>query len=179
MARHPDWFERLETIINVVRQTDQIEWLGRDEIKAIFSCSERDSIRLLHKFGAEERQNRLSLPRSALLSQLEAIKTGSTYAAFLQRRHQVAKHLHAASTETASRRFLVGPPSSDDTRRSFERLPNTISWRRTDPNSPGRFEIRYSNGADLMWQLAEFLGTAGVNREEFVTSTEPLDETSS
>ena len=86
MARHPEWFERLDANTEVVRQSGRLEWIGRQEMKAIFCCSERDSIRLLHKFGGEERDNALSLPRSALLAQLEAIRSGSTYAAFLRQR---------------------------------------------------------------------------------------------
>ena len=96
MARHPDWFERFDAILDVVRQSDRLAWLGRAEMKAIFCCSERDSIRLLHKFGAEERDNALSLPRTSLLTQLEAIRVGTTFAAFLRQRQDVAKHLSAA-----------------------------------------------------------------------------------
>src|SRR3982750_987773 len=107
MARHPDWFERLETIREVVRQSSGLEWMGRKEMKAIFCCSERDSIRLLHKFGAEERDNALSLPRSALLAQLDAIAAGSRYAAYVRQRLDVARHLTAARAETAARRFAV------------------------------------------------------------------------
>ncbi len=35
MARHPEWFERLDAIIEVVRQADKLEWLGRTEVKAV------------------------------------------------------------------------------------------------------------------------------------------------
>ena len=173
MARNPEWFERLDPIIEVVRQSSGLEWIGRKEIKAIFGCSERDSIRLLHKFGADERGNALSLPRTALLAQLEAIRASSTYAAFLAQRQQVAKHLSIARAETAARQFRVRYTGLEDSRAVFEDLPKTITWRRTIPTGPARFEIVYENGADLMWQLAEFLAAAGVNREEFFGATEP------
>ena len=174
MARHPEWFARLDAILDVVRQAD-FEWLGRSEMKAIFCCSERDSIRLLHKFGAEERSNALSLPRSSLVAQLEAIRVGSTYAAFARQHQGVAQHLAAARTETAARQFRVRPAWPEEPLARFEDLPPTIAWRRASPTGPARFEIRYDDGADLMWQLAEFLRAAGVNREEFFAGTEPLD----
>jgi len=176
MARHPDWFERLDPIIEVVRQADRLEWLGRQEVQTIFCSSERDSIRLLHKFGAEERDNALSLPRSALLAQLEAIRSGSTYAAFLRQRQDVVKHLTAARAEAAARQFRVRPAVAEERRARLEELPPTITWRRAAPNGPGRFEVLYDDGADLMWQLAEFLSAAGVNREEFLAATEPSDD---
>src|SRR4051812_49682670 len=116
MARHPDWFELFDAILDVVRQSDRLEWLGRAEMKAIFCCSERDSIRLLHKFGAEERDNALSLPRSALLAQLDAIRSGSTYAAFLRQRHDIVKHLTAARAEAAARQFRVTSRAPEDRR---------------------------------------------------------------
>ena len=109
MARHPEWFERLDVICEVVRQAGGLPWLGRSEIKAIFGCSERDSIRLLHKFGAEEQDNVLSLPRAALLTQLQAIRAGATYSAFLRQRHEVARQLTTARAEAAARQFHVMP----------------------------------------------------------------------
>jgi hypothetical protein len=176
MARHPDWFERLDPILALVRQSGGIAWLGRQEVKAVFGCSERDSIRLLHKFGAEEKDNSLSLPRSSLLAQLEAIRAGSTYAAFLRQRQEVARHLGAARAETAARQFRVRPALPEEPRRRLEDLPPTITWRRASQVEPGRFEIVYDDGADLMWQMAAFLRAAGLHRDEFLAGTEPSDE---
>lgn len=174
MARHPEWFERLDAIEEVVRKAVDLEWLGRVEIGSIFRCSERESIRLLHRFGAGERDNALSLPRTALLAQLQAIRAGSTYAAFQRQRQHVAKQLSAAQAEASARQFRIRatPPEK---RPRLENLPETITWRRLAPVGPGRFAIEYRDGADLMWQLAEFLGAAGVEREEFFAGTEPVD----
>jgi hypothetical protein len=176
MARHPDWFERLDAILAVVRQSGGIAWLGRQEMKAVFGCSERDSIRLLHKFGAEAQNNSLSLPRSSLLAQLEAIRAGSAYAAFLRQRQEVARHLGAARAETAARQFRIRPAVPEEPRRRLEDLPPTITWRRASGVRPGRFEIVYHDGGDLMGQLAAFLRAAGLHREEFLAGTEPSDE---
>src|SRR4051812_5258969 len=101
MARHPEWFERLDTILEVLRRADS-ERLGRREIKAVFGSSDRDSIRLLHKLGAEEKDNALSLPRTALLTQLEVIRGGNAYAAFLRKRRGVAEQLTLARKEAQS-----------------------------------------------------------------------------
>lgn len=61
----------------------------------------------------------------------------------------------------------------DSGRVRLEDLPPTLIWKRASPDAPGRFEIFYDDGADLMWQLSEFLAAAGVNREEFFRATEP------
>jgi hypothetical protein len=176
VARHPDWFLRLDSIEEVVRRADDLDNLGRKEIQAVFQCGERDAIRLLHKFGAGEREDALSLPRSALLAQLGAIRSGDAYSAFLRRRRDVAGQLARARTETATRRFRVGPALPEERRTGLGDLPQTIAWRRVAPVGQARFEILYDDGADLMWQLAEFLSAAGGDREEFFAATEPSDD---
>jgi len=176
MARYPDWFDRLDAIQEVLTQVENLEWLGRNEIKAIFNCSERDSIRLLHKLGAENRNDALCLTRSALLLQLDAIRQTPTYAAFLRQRNQVAERLAAARAETRARHLAIPVrKEANSSTPQLETLPETITWRRSQPTGAARFEIVYRDGFDLMSQLAEFLSAAGVNREEFFAGTEPHD----
>jgi hypothetical protein len=64
----------------------------------------------------------------------------------------------------------------EERRARLEDLPPTLTWRRASPVEPGRFEIVYDDGADLMWQLAEFLRAAGLHREAFFAGTEPSDD---
>lgn len=171
MARSPDWYARLDIILATLGDASTLEWLGRAEMGALFGCGERDSIRLLHKFGAVERGNALTLERTSLLPQLEAIAAGSHYAAFRQQREGVARHLAQVRTETAARQFRARAafPASPPPR--LEGLPSTLTWRRMEGR--GRFEIRYEDGADLLAQLAEFLHAAGANRAAFLAGTEP------
>ena len=81
MARHPEWFARLDSIEETLSQSPA-PTLGRPEIRAAFAVSERDAIRLLHRFGGERNDDALSVSRSALLVQLGAIKAGSAYQTF-------------------------------------------------------------------------------------------------
>jgi hypothetical protein len=172
MARHPDWFARLDTILEVVRAAPSGS-LGRLEIGAVFGVSERDSIRLLHKFGARVEADALALSRTALLAQLEALRAGATFAAFLRRHRDVARQLSAARAESAARQFRVRPAVTEQPAARLEDLPGTILWRRSAASGPGRFEILYDDGADLMWQLAGFLAAAGAHRTAFLEATEP------
>jgi hypothetical protein len=174
MARHPAWFARLDVITETLGSfSPATEWLGRAEMQALFAVSARDAIRLLHQFGAVEKSNSLALPRSSLLAQLAAIRAGSTYAAFRRQREDVAKHLTAARAETAARQFRVRSPAPAEPRARLEDLPASIRWQRGPAASTGRFEIRYDDGADLLWQLAEFLAAVGGNRTQFLAATEP------
>lgn len=171
MARSPIWFEHLEVAAGMVREST-LEWFGKREVTSIFRIGERDAIRLLHKFGATERNNALLLSRSALLAQLEAVRGGGAYEAFRRRRAGVAEQLVRARTELAARHFRVAAPSALEPRRLGE-LPSTIRWRRTCPAGPGRFEIEYHSGGDLLGQIAEFLRSASAEREAFFLGTEP------
>ena len=173
MARSPAWYPRLDPILATLGAAEELEWLGRVEIGTLLGCGERDSIRLLHKFGAVERGNALTLDRASLLQQLEAIAAGSSYAAFRRQREGVAQHLAQARTETAARQFRARAPFPESPPPGLDRLPTTICWRRAEPQGPARFEILYDDGADLMAQLAEFLHAVGAHREEFFEGTEP------
>ena len=173
MARFPDWYSRLDEILAAGGAAEDFEWLGRAEMGGLFGCGERDSIRLLHKFGAVVRDDALALSRQALLPQLEAIAKGSRYAAFRRQRDGVAQYLAQARTEAAARQFRARAAFHAAPRPRLEALPPTVTWRRAAGQGPARFEIVYEDSADLLAQLAEFLHAAGANREEFFEGTEP------
>jgi len=175
MARHPDWFGRLDAIEETARQSSA-EWLGRNEVQSLFGVSERDAIRLLHKLGAEDQANALFVGRAALLAQLGAVRAGSTYAAFSRKREGVANQLAAARAQTPARQFRVRSAVADERRAQLEALPETVTWKRAGAVGPARFEILYDDGADLMWQLAEFLEAAGSDRAGFFRGTEPGED---
>ena len=174
MARLPEWFERLDGIIEVLRNATLVEFLGRNEIRAIFGCSERDSIRLLHRFGASERNDALVVGRPVLVQQLEVVRAGDAYAAFLRRRQAVASQLSSARRDTSARGFAL-PAAAERLEPSLETLPSTIIWRRETPDGVARFEIAYRDGTDLMLQIAAFLSAASSEREKFFAGTEPFD----
>ena len=173
MARTPDWFSRLNVILATLGAGEEVTELGRAEMGALFGCGERDSIRLLHKFGAVVRDDALSLSRASLLPQLEAIAAGTAYAAFRRQRQGVAQHLAQARTETAARQFRARAAVPETPAARLADLPATLTWCRTGPRGVARFEILYEDGADLLAQLAEFLHAAGAHREEFFEGTEP------
>jgi len=66
------------------------ESFGAPEIGAAFRSGYRESVRLLHQFGARYESDLLSVGRPALLAQLEAVRSGETYRAFLRKREGVA-----------------------------------------------------------------------------------------
>jgi hypothetical protein len=149
MARHPDWFQRLDGIVETL-QASSAESFGRAEIQALFGCAERDSIRLLHKFGASRVADALSLPRPALLAHLEAIRSGGAYTAFLRRRRQVARSLAAARADHAARQVLILGSVDFDRGKSLAGLPAGIQLE------PGRIVCEFTHPAEF-WSLIDTL----------------------
>ena len=164
MACHPAWFERLDTILEVTRET-ATDTLGRNEIRGAFGCSERDSIRLLHKFGATLLHDALSLPRAALLEQLEEIRSGPAYTAFLRQRQQVAQNLSVARVENVARRRRIPGAVDIQYGRSLADLPAGVSL------APGRIVCEFTYPEDF-WALIDTLADiAAQDPEAFEKAT--------
>ena len=164
MARHPDWFERLDAIVDLTRET-RAECLGRKEMKAVFGCSERDSIRLLHKFGATEIADALSLPRSSLLTQLEALRSGTAYAAFLRQRRQVAKHLATAHAENVARRRRIPGSAEFQAGKSLADLPAGVRLE------PGRIVCEFAYPEDFWAMIDSLADIAAQDPDAFENAT--------
>ena len=164
MARHPDWFERLDAILDITRQSPA-ECLGRKEMKAVFGCSERDSIRLLHKFGAQEIADALSLPRSSLLTQLEALRSGTAYSAFLRQRQQVAKHLAVAHAENVARRRRIPGSAQFQAGKSLADLPAGVRLE------PGRIVCEFAYPEDFWAMIDALADIAAQDPDAFENAT--------
>ena len=164
MARHPDWFERLDAIVDTTRQMP-VESLGRKEMKAVFACSERDSIRLLHKFGAAVNADALSLPRSALLAQLEALRSGMAYAAFLRQRQQVAQHLAVAQAENVARRRRIPGSAEFQAGKTIADLPAGVRLE------PGRIVCEFAYPEDFWSMIDALADIAAQDPEAFENAT--------
>lgn len=149
MARHPAWFERFDAICDITRQSE-LDSLGRKEMQAVFGCGERDGIRLLHKFGAAEVADALSLSRTALLTQLEAIRSGAAYAAFLRRRRQVAQSLTVARAENVARRRRIPGSAAFEAGKSLADLPAGVRLE------PGRIVCEFAYPEDF-WAMIDAL----------------------
>lgn len=149
MARHPDWFQQLDAILAAAREAPT-ESFGRREIRALFGCAERDSIRLLHKFGAVRAGDALSLPRISLVSQLEAISRGPAYTAFHRKRRHLARHLAIARADHVARGQLIAGSVDFQPRSSFADLPPGVRLER------GRITCDFARPEDF-WKMIDQL----------------------
>jgi DNA-binding MarR family transcriptional regulator len=86
MARFPDWYSRLDSILETA---SPLETLGRREIQTLFACSERDSLRLLNQFGATKQKDALRITPSQVRAHLEALRDSPTFRQYRQQTGQV------------------------------------------------------------------------------------------
>ena len=121
MARPPDWFDRLDALQAILRASE-IPSLGRREMQELFACSERESLRLLNRFGAVKIGDTLQLARRpALLTQLEALRASRTFQLFRQKQQQLSETMAVARPASKARfRRIAGsvefsPPDMDRT----------------------------------------------------------------
>ena len=160
MARHPDWFQRLDSILSTARVAP-LESLGRGEIQALFGCAGRDSIRLLHKFGAVKVADALSLPRPVLVTALEAVRAGAAFAAFQRKRRQVAKHLAAAQTDHIARQRPIAGSVDFRPGKSFADLPPGVRIER------GRITCTFERPEDFWAQIDALADIAASHPQDF------------
>ena len=88
----------------------------------------------------------------------------------------MAQQLAQAREESRAQQFRVRSLPAVTKPVGWESLPPTLTWQRAAAPGPGRFEILYENGEDLLWQLSEFLEAAGRNRTDFFQGTEPAED---
>lgn len=170
MARTPDWFDRLPNILGALR-TSPAELLGRAEIQALFGTSERDSWRLLGRFGAQLAGDLLSVEKASLLSQLETLMAGADYRAFRRRKDRVADDLAITRPATQARFHRIAGNSEFDTSKRLKNLPSDITLE------PGRLEVRFGTEEDLWWLLDQLADIAAQDEAAFRSCIEPSEAT--
>lgn len=134
-----------------------------------FGCSERDSIRLLHKFGAILLHDALSLPRAALLAQLEEIRSGAAYTAFLRQRQQVAQKLAVARAEHVAHQHRIRGGAEFRYGKSLADLPPGVHL------APGRIFFDFTHPEDF-WAMVDTLADiAAQDPESFAKASAALE----
>ena len=165
MARVPDWYLRLEDLLLAVQESSR-EKLGRGEVQTLLACSERDSQRLLKRWGATRTDGALQIERAALLRQLETLRDSPAYRTFLQKQGQVAARLTEAKP-AAKARFRRIAGSLEGVPRQLAELPEGLTLE------PGRLEVRFQVEEDLWHLLDQLADIAAQDEHAFRQRAEP------
>ena len=171
MARYPEWFERLDAILSAIEAAP--EQLGRQEIQQLFGVSERDSLRLLNRFGAGRSGDALALDRTSLRHQLEAIRATTAFHAFRAQRGQVGRTVAAEASHAREhsrhhpKRHRIHGTTDFGPRRTLAHLPPHIKIER------GRLTVDFTYPEDLWHALDQLANIAASDPEAFEELVEP------
>jgi hypothetical protein len=165
MARFPDWYSRLDTILQTLAESP-LETLGRREMQILFACSERDSLRLLNQFGAVKQKDALRIAPVRLRTQLEDLRDSPAFQRYRQRGGQVAAQMSAAQL-AAQARFRRIAGSVKGVPRKLAELPEGITLE------PGRLEVRFQLEEDLWHLLDQLADIAAQDEQAFRQRAEP------
>lgn len=148
MPRRPEWIHRLPEALERLAELDA-PTLDRQAIEILFDVSPRQALRILHQLAGHQAGQALVIGSAELRGKLEALATRDEVR-FEQRRHgrvgeeltrlraaHQARHIPIAASATAR------PAALDELPASGIRL------------SPGRLEITFRNGEELLGRLLE------------------------
>lgn len=124
MARAPSWYDHLDEAVGALRQFPA-PTVERPDVERVFRLSRRDAIRLLHRFGARERNDRLSIGREALVSRLEAVRESPEFLSERRRREQMRESRTELRKHAGAQRILL-PVAAEGTGSAAEMLPPHI-----------------------------------------------------
>lgn len=154
MARAPSWYDHLDEAVGALRQFPA-PTVERPDVERVFRLSRRDAIRLLHKFGARERNDRLSIGREALVRRLEAVQESPEYLSERRRRDQVREAKSELRKHSVAQRMLL-PAAAEAPGSLAEMLPPHIRLYRN------RLTVDFPEGShdELLARLLEVARTA-------------------
>jgi hypothetical protein len=171
MARYPEWFERLDGILSELKGSP--ERLGRDEIRVLFGIGERDSLRLLNRFGARRSGDALAIDRGSLLHQLEALRSTGAYRAFRAQRGAVGRAVAAEAGQgredspSHPKRHRIHGTANFVPRPKLANLPPGVKLE------PGRLTVEFAYSEDLWHALDQLANLAAADYEAFEQVAEP------
>jgi hypothetical protein len=165
MAKYPDWFDRLDSILTTLGASP-LDSLDRREIEALFACSERDSLRLLNRFGANKTGGTLQIERASLVRQLEALRTSGAYRSFLSKEDRVTGTMAVAKPASRARFRRIAGSAEFEPRRLGD-LPDAITL------APGLLQVRFELEEDLWYLLDQLADIAAQDSDAFRRRVEP------
>jgi hypothetical protein len=166
MARAPSWYDHLDEAVGTLRHFPA-PTVERPDVERVFHLSRRDAIRLLHKFGARERNDRLTIPRDALVRRLEAVRESPEYLSERRRREHLRESRAELHRHAAAQRILL-PVAARAAEATVAMLPPYIRLYR------GRMEVDFPEGChdELLGRLLEVARAACDDPEGFRAAVE-------
>lgn len=156
MPRKAEWTNKLDEAIAQLRQL-QVSTVDRAGVERLFGVSPRQALRILHGFSPDMVGKNLAVDRVALIAHLEALQAGEPVQREQRRLRRVSDEIDQLRRGAQARKVPI-PESQPSLQGQGTRL------------EPGRLEIRFTSGEDLLGKLLELARAVAEDPEQFRTA---------
>jgi hypothetical protein len=158
MPRQPQWFQHVPSAIEALERFSA-PVLDRAGLEKLLHVSRRDAIRLLHRFGGYQAGRTFLIGREGLLAALRSVATQEAYQFETRRRSRLSDDLEATRRDLRSREVKLPISAAPVSHTSLPCGMRLIG--------PGKLEVQFTTGPELLGQLYELVQLAGRDLEEF------------
>jgi hypothetical protein len=153
---------------DIVEKLRQVETpvVDRAGIEKVFGVGRRRALQLLHRFGGFQSAQSFLVERQELIQRLESVLTDEAFAFEQSRRRRLEEELNAARSQrvAATVRIPIVPVSPAGNGLS---IPRGLRLR------PGRLEVDFNDGEELLGKLFAFSQAVAKDFEAFRDCVEP------
>jgi hypothetical protein len=165
LPRKTEWTLRLDNALTQLRQLRHPR-IDRAALEQLLGLSPRQALRILTSLGAQQAGKSLSMDRLELIAKFEAIRQGETVQTEVVRLERVHEELRRARQRQASGRLAL-PTATQPSRADFASLAPGIRL------APGRLEITFNSGEELLGRLFELLQAVNDDVDRFLAVSQP------
>ncbi|MCC6536583.1 MAG: hypothetical protein IT162_03475 [Bryobacterales bacterium] len=168
MPRRPEWIHRLPEALERLGQLTA-PTLDRQAVEILFGVSPRQALRILHQLAGHQAGQALVIGRAELRAKLEALAHRDDVLVEQRRHGRVGDELARLRATEQARHLTIPPPARPP---ALESLP--ASGIRL---SPGRLEITFRNGEELLGRLLELAQAVADDPARFHHATDTSQNT--
>lgn len=156
MPRKAEWTHRLEEAIGELRQLTA-PTVDRAAMERLLRVSPRQALRILHQLSPHQAGKSLLIARTDLIVQFEAMLGREPVQSERRRLGRVVVELDRLRRQGAARNVKVAAPAGGE----WANLPDGIRL------APGRLEIAFLSGEDLLGKLLSLAQAVADDPEQF------------
>lgn len=157
MPRKTEWTHRIDSALDQLRAVSSPS-VDRAAVERLLGVSPRQALRIMHRLTPHAAGKSLVIPRQDLIRQLEELRDGGPIQGERQRLERLTAELEKVRRHTAAHHIAVPAPVCPV---EWRTLPDGIQLE------PGRLEIRFETGAQLLGLLLELAQAVAGDLEQF------------
>jgi hypothetical protein len=157
LPRKAEWTHRLPEVLAELR-TLSAPAVDRAAVERLWGVSARQALRIMHRFGPQAAGSSMMIQREELIRQLEQMAEGGPVRFEHERRERLTSELERQRRQAAAQLVAVPVP------------PPEAGWQTLSDGirlEPGRLEIRFQSGEQLLGLLLELAHAVAGDLEQF------------